>query len=266
VDDEQLKRGAWAGMVEFQRIVGTHAPAARLAETAGYVASAVPDVPSSLINAAVPRDAAPLAPHLDDIEAFYAHSRKWGAWLDPAAVDDAEALRDRGLVLDSSPVLMATVLGDIAGLRDSRPAHQATMQEVGAANGLGSGLQRVDMQQVVAVNDLAYANPHPVIADTLHPFPADELHVYGIGANDEIASVALVIDAGDDAFVTMVATLPHHRGKHLASNLLARALTDARQRGQTTTSLQASKLGQGIYARLGYRSLGEVHLYEKRPA
>ena len=34
----------------------------------------------------------------------------------------------------------------------------------------------------------------------------------------------------------------------------------------TTTSLQASKLGQGIYARLGYRPLGEVHLYEKRPA
>ena len=34
----------------------------------------------------------------------------------------------------------------------------------------------------------------------------------------------------------------------------------------TTTSLQASKLGQSIYARLGYRPLGEIHLYEKRPA
>ena len=64
----------------------------------------------------------------------------------------------------------------------------------------------------------------------------------------------------------MVGTVPHHRGKHLASNLLRHALNEARERGQTTTSLQASKLGQGIYARLGYRALGEVHLYEKRPA
>jgi predicted acetyltransferase len=64
----------------------------------------------------------------------------------------------------------------------------------------------------------------------------------------------------------MVATLPQHRGKQLASSLLSAALTEARQRGQITTSLQASSLGQGIYARLGYRALGEVHLYEKRPA
>ena len=78
--------------------------------------------------------------------------------------------------------------------------------------------------------------------------------------------MALLIDAGDDAFVTMVATLPHRRGHHLASNLLRAALDEAQQRGQITTSLQASKLGQGIYARLGYRALGEVHLYEMRPA
>jgi ribosomal protein S18 acetylase RimI-like enzyme len=77
--------------------------------------------------------------------------------------------------------------------------------------------------------------------------------------------VAMIVDAGEDAFVTMVATLPHLRGRHLASDLLRAALHEARQRGQTTTSLQASKLGQGIYARLGYRPLGEVHLYEKRP-
>jgi len=66
--------------------------------------------------------------------------------------------------------------------------------------------------------------------------------------------------------VTMVATVPDQRGKHLASGVLAHALDEARQRGKTTTSLQASKLGQSIYARLGYRALGEVHLYEKRPA
>ena len=43
------------------------------------------------------------------------------------------------------------------------------------------------------------------------------------------------------------------------------ALHEAAGRGRVTTSLQASKLGQGIYARLGYQPLGEIHLYERRP-
>ena len=49
------------------------------------------------------------------------------------------------------------------------------------------------------------------------------------------------------------------------SRILAHALHEAAERGQITTSLQASKLGQGIYARLGYQPLGEIHLYERRP-
>ena len=66
--------------------------------------------------------------------------------------------------------------------------------------------------------------------------------------------------------VALGVTLPDHRGKRLASNLLAHALHEAIQRGRQTTSLQASDLGRNVYARLGYRPLGEVHLYEKRPA
>jgi predicted GNAT family N-acyltransferase len=57
--------------------------------------------------------------------------------------------------------------------------------------------------------------------------------------------------------------LPDHRGNRLASTILSAALHESDAR---TTSLQASKLGQSIYARLGYRPLGEIHLYEKRPA
>lgn len=247
MDDDQLRRGAWDGIVEFQRIIGLHAPAAVLAEHEHYVASAVPSIPSSLINAAVPKHDAALAPHLDAIEAFFADSPKWGAWLDPNATQDAEALHVRGLVLDSTPVLMAAALDDIAGLGDAPPAHPATMEEVGA------------------VNDLAYGYPQPVITRAVSAFPDDALHAYGIRVDGEIASVAMVVDAGEDAFVTLVATVPHRRGGGLASNLLRHALAEAGQRGQTTTSLQASKLGQGIYARLGYRPLGEVHLYEQRP-
>jgi hypothetical protein len=42
------------------------------------------------------------------------------------------------------------------------------------------------------------------------------------------------------------------------------ALHDARGRGCTTTSLQATKMGQPVYSRLGYRGLGPVQMWERR--
>lgn len=248
MDDEQLKRRAWAGMVAFQRLIGVHAPGAELLNTDRFVASSVPGVPSSLINAATPIDREALAPHLDEIEGFYAAIPKWGAWIDPGATEDVAPLVRRGLVLDSSPVLMAAELDAIGEQGDA------------------ARVERVKMHDVGAVNDAAYGYPKPVIAPTLAAFSADGLHAYGIRIGQELASVALLIDADTDSFVTMVATVPHRRGRRLASTLLRHALREAMERGQRTTSLQASKLGQGIYARLGYRPLGEVHLYEKRPA
>jgi GNAT superfamily N-acetyltransferase len=207
----------------------------------------VPEIPSSLINAACPRENAPLKPHLGEIAGFYRHTPKWGAWIDPENHDDAKALTDRGLVLDSRPVLMAAPLDSIEPSAHDRNVERASMAEVGA------------------VNDIAYGNSAGVIAAALGGFPTADVRGYGIRVDGELASVASIIDVDDDAFVTMVATLPDRRGNHLASNVLAHALDEARRRGRTTTSLQASSLGRGIYARLGYRSLGEVHLYEKRP-
>jgi ribosomal protein S18 acetylase RimI-like enzyme len=247
MDDEQLRRRGWRGMVAFQRLIGRHGPGAAPLERDAFVASAVPTIPSSLINAACPRDDAPLKPHLDEISHFYADVPKWGAWIDRDNTDDAKALTDRGLVLDSRPVLMAAPLDAIEHATNGLATERATMAEVGE------------------VNDRAYGSPAGVIASALGDIPAAEIRGYGIRVDGEIASVASIIDVDGDAFVTMVATLPHRRGNRLASSLLAHALHEARQRGKTTTSLQASKPGQSIYARLGYRALGEVHLYEKRP-
>jgi ribosomal protein S18 acetylase RimI-like enzyme len=246
MDDEELRRRGWRGMVAFQRLIGRHAPGAAPLERDAFVASAVPKIPSSLINAACPRNDAPLTPHLDEIAGFYEHTPKWGAWIDPANDADAKALKDRGLVLDSRPLLMATPIDAVAA-PNGRPVERATMAEVGD------------------VNDRAYGSPAGVIASALGELPAAEIRGYGIRVDGELSSVASIIDVDQDAFVTMVATLPHRRGNHLASSLLAHALHDAKTRNKTTTSLQASKLGQSIYARLGYRALGEVHLYEKRP-
>ena len=65
---------------------------------------------------------------------------------------------------------------------------------------------------------VAYGSPAGVIAAALGEIPAAEIRGYGIRVDGELASVASIIDVDEDAFVTMVATLPHRRGKHLASN------------------------------------------------
>jgi GNAT superfamily N-acetyltransferase len=245
VGDRHLTRTAWRSLAAFQRLIGLHAPDAELLEHDAFVASRVPATHSSLINAAVPREHG-IADHIDEIERFYDGQPKWGVWIDPAHTEDAEALRARGLVLDSTPVLMGAELDDLDHGPD-RQVVRATLDEVGV------------------VNDAAYDLPAGTISDPVTCLPADGLHTYAIRELKEAMSVAMVQDVGDDAFVSFVATLPANRGERLASRILAHALHEAHERGQTTTSLQASKLGQGIYARLGYRSLGEIHLYERRP-
>ena len=244
MDHPDLAQSAWRSLAAFQRLIGQHAPDAEVLEHDAFVASRVPATHSSLINAAVSRPTG-IADHLDEIERFYHGQPKWGVWIDPARTEDAEALRSRGLVLDSTPVLMGAELDDV----DHAPDRQVV---------------RVTLDEVGVVNDAAYDLPAGTISDPVTSLPANELHAYGIRELKEAMSVGVVQDVGSDAFVTFVATLPANRGEHLASRILAHALHEAHERGQTTTTLQASKLGQSLYARLGYRPLGEIHLYEKR--
>ena len=246
MDDADLKRTTWRSIVAFQRLFGHHGPDARLLERPDFVASAVPASTSSLINAAAPIDDASLAPHLDEIAAFFADIPKWGVWIDPAAIADVDALTTKGLVLDSTPVLMAATLDAVARREDAR-------------------VEATSMDELGGVNDAAYGLPPGTIAPGVAGFPPAEVRAYGIRDGGEVASGALLYDVGDDAFATLVATLPDHRRKQLASITLSHALHEAEQRGRRTTSLQASKLGQSIYARLGYHRLGEIHLYEMRP-
>jgi hypothetical protein len=45
---------------------------------------------------------------------------------------------------------------------------------------------------------------------------------------------------------------------------MRQALLDARERGCTTTSLQATAMGRPVYRRLGYRELGVIEMWERR--
>ncbi len=58
--------------------------------------------------------------------------------------------------------------------------------------------------------------------------------------------------------------VPEARGRGLASRLMQRALWDARQNGCDISTLQATKLGEPVYARMGYQSHGALQMWEKR--
>jgi GNAT superfamily N-acetyltransferase len=61
-----------------------------------------------------------------------------------------------------------------------------------------------------------------------------------------------------------VATLPEAGGRGLATALMTHALLEARSRGCTTSSLQATARGRPLYLRLGYTEIGTIQMWERR--
>jgi GNAT superfamily N-acetyltransferase len=78
------------------------------------------------------------------------------------------------------------------------------------------------------------------------------------------ASFVVVHDDEDNCEFWIAATIPEARGRGLLSGLLHRALKDAGERGCTTSTTQATKMGEPVYTRLGYRKFGTIEMWERR--
>jgi GNAT superfamily N-acetyltransferase len=234
----------WAGIVALVRLQGEYTPGATLIEEDGMVASVVPvAATSSIVNAALAVDPAATPSHLERLSRAFgeAGATKWGLWVDGEDGRAAGIAREQGMVLDSRPAPMVADLDDL-------PFDEAAER------------RQTDFATVGRVNDLAYAYEQPKLAPAIAALP-DTLLAYCADGDD---SVAMAYDVGTDTAVWFVATLPHARGKGLAAGILRRLLLDARERGQRTASLQASPAGRPLYERLGFRTVGSLHLYEQR--
>jgi ribosomal protein S18 acetylase RimI-like enzyme len=121
-----------------------------------------------------------------------------------------------------------------------------------------------DLATVGHVNDLAYGNPDSRLERTLAPLPAGLLLAYKADHQGRAASVALALHHGEDCGISFVATAPYARRHGLASDVMARVALDARDAGLTTTSLQATELGEKLYRALGYRRVSDMQLWERR--
>jgi GNAT superfamily N-acetyltransferase len=152
-------------------------------------------------------------------------------------------------LLDAKPRGMAA---DIAGL---------ALPDIGDL----SWCETDDISAVASINDAAYGFPPPAFGAALARRGNARWHAYLAFRAERAVCCALAHESADgDCGLSAVATLPEARGAGIASRLLAVAIREAAQRGATTTTLQATSKGSPVYARLGYRDLGAMSMWEHR--
>jgi GNAT superfamily N-acetyltransferase len=231
---------------------GSSAPGSRVLRMPGVVASCSPATPDrSVFNGVVCSSLDSLAAAYDDLVRVYddAGVRTFTVWSEPHERELHAFLSERGHVLDAEPTAMAA------------PLETLTLD---APSDLKASQTR-DLDLVSAINDAAFGFAGPAFHAACTGTLIQGWHGYVAYLAGEPVSTLLVSDGpSGELGVSAVATLPHARGRKLASRLLSLALQDARDRGLSSTSLQATRKGKDVYARLGYQDLGPLQMWERR--
>jgi len=251
--DAELERRVLAGLHDEIALFGSCSPTARVIRRSGLTASVSPATPErSLFNSVYADDPDELPGMLDELEATYAAAgvSAWTVWVPAEHPAGTGILAERGHVLDGAPRSMGLALADL------RPPERELPEGVELRPAR-------DLTEVGAVNDAAYGLDRAWGA-ALSGEP--RVDVRWLVADDGGSAVACAgaIGSGDDICITGVATLPDRQGAGFASQILARLLADAAERGLRTSTLQASRAGAPVYERLGYRDVGNTEMWEKR--
>ena len=238
-----------ANMAGVFTSLARHSSDGHVLELEGVTAAVVPSCPDrSVVNCVVYSDAGALGAALDALAAEYQRAgvRAWTVWVPEHDGEAAELLERAGHVLDARPAAMVRELGDF---QVPRP--------------LDLELVEPDMVEAARINDVAYGFPGD-FERAFHAVPPEPAHLYLATADGVPAGTVLTYEEGGECGIYLVATLPEARGKGLATGLMCHVLNEARERGCTTTSLQATMRGRPVYERLGYRDIGAVHMWERR--
>jgi ribosomal protein S18 acetylase RimI-like enzyme len=219
--------------------------------------STLTDVPFPLLNS-VMRARFPSGEAADaGIAALLWEGRERGVplmwWADPLSRPDdlARRLEARGFSLGEPYLLMAA---DLTWLRDGAAEAPAglTVEEVTRGDSLcvyGETLCRAfDLPDFVA---------GPIAEWMAYALPGRYGMRLFIGRHDgrPVATAALVAAAGV-AGVYNVGTVPEARGRGIGSYLTGCALRAGRAAGGHISVLYATKMGEGVYRRLGFREYG----------
>jgi GNAT superfamily N-acetyltransferase len=242
-----------ASMRRTAELTARGAPDSRTLHLDGVTAAITPAARDrSVLNGVIVEDFARLTEAvLDELAAAYSEAgvRAWTVWVPDHERAARDLLGSAGHVLDATP---AAMLLDLEELRE--PAH-------GEARDWST---EWDIEAAGAVNDAAYGDTSGLFARALGELPPESGHMYLARVEGRPASFVAVHDHEDNCEFWIAATIPEARGRGLLSGLLHRALLDARGRGATTSTTQATKMGEPVYERLGYRRFGTIEMWERR--
>jgi GNAT superfamily N-acetyltransferase len=240
-----------AGMEAFFGLVGDTSPRGGTIRRDGLLASVCPEMAHrSVFNSVVYRSTSELEAALGDLARDYADAAvaAWTVWTPQRDTAARDALARSGHRLDATPQAMAAPLDEIDSARGAQ----------------GVDWERADgVNEMCAVLEQAFGWEAGSAAAVFAGLP-DHGHVYLARVGGRPAACVAAIDAGGDCAIFNAGTLPAARGRGLCTALMRQALHDARARGCTTTSLQATAMGRPVYARLGYRELGVIEMWERR--
>jgi GNAT superfamily N-acetyltransferase len=239
-------------LMSFARVLGGGHESSSVLDPDGVSAAVVPAVPDrSIVNSVAYRDAAALRAALDDLATAYddAGVRAWTVWVPEDDRDTVALLKAAGHRLDAAPTAMIV---DLASVPEPDP-DDLDWDATAHPEVLGR------------VNDLAYGWPEGTFGAAISRFgEIPGLRMYQAWVDGDPVCVLGTYDDADDCSIYFVATLSDHRGKGLARRLLHRALSEARERGMVTSSLQSTKAGYPVYERLGYDPICRLEMWERR--
>ena len=229
-------------------LLGGQAAGGVVVEEHGVVASFVPAAPDSpTLNAAIAMEPYMERRVLNALRKRYDQIgiRRWGVWT-----DGGEARRS---------------IAAPQGRRDADhlllPRHGRRARRLNLNGHAPAGPS--DLATVGHVNDLAYGNPDGRLERTLAPLPrpAARLQRRARGPRGERRPRAPPRRGLRDL---LRGDRPYARRQGLAADVMARVALDAQRGGLTSTSLQATELGEKLYRALGYRRVSDMQLWERR--
>jgi ribosomal protein S18 acetylase RimI-like enzyme len=252
MQDSLLLERMRANQLRFYRAMTQASPGAHAIELDGLLAAVIPAAPArSVFNSVLYDSGEALAASLDSLAEAYneAGVSAWTVWVHESDEATARVLERAGHSLDARPRAMAMELSGYE--RPDDPELDWT--------------DHGEIVDVSRINDGSYPFPErPFSAVGMATLEDGGVRLYVTRIEGRPASCLGTVEEHGDCGVYMVATLPEARGQGLAGRLLAQALAGARERGCETTSLQATKSGAPIYARVGYRDLGAIGMWERR--
>lgn len=249
MDDSALYARMHANLRQFCRLTGNASPGARVLELPGVIASVVPVAPDrSILNSVVYDSPDGLARALPELAGAYVETgvRAWTVWVPATDAGTAELLAGSGHALDADPAVMCM---ELDGFDLPRPADLDLVEGP-------------SVETYMELNDRAYGFEQPGFTTGIRELPGVVFYVARL--DGEPVACAGGHDHEGDCCITFVATLPEARGRGLARKLMVLTLRDAIDRGCTTASLQATKMGYPLYVKLGFKDLGRLQMWERR--